>query len=114
MPVYRPSPKHCEPITAEKPGTKCPAWSVPIAQQLLDESVQAGGKRVATRDGVAFVARVTNPEQDVWHGYPEAWDQIDMATKLSWQREGKVTKRQLRRWATRDQIGKLWRDDNDD
>src|SRR3954463_7986323 len=78
-PRYRPSGKHCEPITAEKPGTKCPSWSIGIAQDLLENSIQVGDKRFATHGGLAFVAQITEGQTDVWHGYPEAWDKVPIA-----------------------------------
>lgn len=113
MPVYAASPKHCEPITAERPGTKCPGWSASAAQELLDESVRMGDKRVATRNGLAFVAALTNSEQDIWHGYPEAWDAIGPAIKRAWLQEGRITPRDLRRWSTRKKVAGAWREYHD-
>jgi len=63
---YHPSPKHCEHLTAQKPGTKCPRWSAIRAQELLDQSEAMGDKRVATRHGIAFVAQPTG--DGTWHG----------------------------------------------
>jgi hypothetical protein len=110
--VYTASPKHCEPITAQRPGTKCPAWSGAVAQELLNESIPMGGKRVATRNGIAFVAAVTDRMQDVWHGYPEAWDAIEPVIKRRWLDEGRITRRDLRRWATGKKVAEAWRDDD--
>jgi hypothetical protein len=59
LPQYEASSKHCEPITAQKPGSKCPAWSAPMAQALLNGSEEMGQKRVATAQGIAFVAQRT-------------------------------------------------------
>lgn len=80
--------------------------SVAEAQQLLDASVEMGGRRVATRDGIAFVAAVTNSgaKPPVWHGYPEAWDNIEIDIKRQWIAEGKISRRDLRRYATRRDI----------
>lgn len=100
--VYKASGKHCEPITAEKPGLKCPRWSKDIAQELLDESEPWGEKRIATRDGVAFVAQDTR--DGTWHGYPEAWDNIDQSIKMRWKREGKIKKKHLRRYGTQEEL----------
>src|SRR5437870_11205025 len=98
-PRYEASNKHCEPITAQKPGTKCPVWSAPMAQDLLDRSEPMGQKRVATERGIAFVAQRTHPDyRNVWHGYPEAWDQIDVDIKRRWLSQGLVSNRDLRRW----------------
>jgi hypothetical protein len=100
---YEPSPKHCEPITAEAPGVKCPAWSAPIAQELLEESVKIGEKRFATRQGVAFVGQLTRESEDeeIWHGYPEAWDRVDVGLKRRWLTEEKIPRRDLRQLKTR-------------
>ena len=104
LPIYEASPKHCEPLTAERPGLKCPAWSRDIAQQLLDASVEWGNKRVATYRGVAFVAQRTTPNDDVWHGYPEGWDKIEFSIKMNWLRAGLIKRRHLRQFATRRQM----------
>ena len=103
MLVYFASAKHCEPITAQKPGLKCPAWSAAVAQELLDESERWGEKRVATRNGVAFVAQ-SDSEGKVWHGYPEAWDVIDPRIVRRWKQQGKVKPRDLRHYASRRQL----------
>ena len=84
--TYRASEKHCEPLTAQKPGTKCPRWSATRAQELLDQSEPMGEKRIATYQGLAFVAQYGN--DGTWHGYPEAWDKIDGAVRRRWLAEG--------------------------
>ena len=106
--VYSPSNKHCEPLTAQKPGTKCPRWSAARAQELLDDSVIMGVKRVATRHGLAFVAQRTG--DGTWHGYPEAWDKIDAEIRTSWLTENRIKRRELRQWATREDIRKAWKE----
>lgn len=69
------------------------------------------GKRVATERGVAFVAQRTYPdERNVWHGYPEAWDKISVQIKNRWLTEERVTKRDLRRWRTREDIRLAWQE----
>lgn len=105
-PSPKPSPKHCEPITAERPGSKCPSWSVDIAQALLDGSVLVGGKRFATRDGVAFVGQLTrlSDRGEIWHGYPEAWDRIPLSVKAGWKAAGLVRRRDFRRLKTRKDV----------
>lgn len=104
--IYEPSPKHCEPITAERPGSKCPDWSVGDASAMLKESYRIGKKRFATRSGVAFVAQLTRSTEtmEVWHGYPEAWDRIPPSLKDRWRRDGLVTRRDLRRLRSRADI----------
>jgi hypothetical protein len=104
---YQPSPKHCEPITAAKHGTKCPNWSAADAQRLLDTSVAMGQKRVATARGLAFVAQCD--PNGVWHGYPEGWDAIDRTIKDQWKRNGLVTGRQLKDWATTEDVRHAWK-----
>lgn len=108
--LYEASNKHCEPITAEKPGTKCPKWAAPVAQRLLDLSVTMGEKRVATCRGIAFIAQKTHPEGNVWHGYPESWDKIDGAIKALWLEKKYVTRSDFRRWAKRSQVEKAWKE----
>ena len=93
--TYRPGEKHCEPLTAQKPGTKCPRWSAARGQELLDESEPMGGKRVATRHGLTFIAQYGN--DGTWHGYPESWDKIDSAIRNRWLAEGRIRGRDLRR-----------------
>lgn len=71
-----------------------------------------GKKRVATERGIAFVAQRTYPdERNVWHGYPEAWDQISVDVKNCWLSEGRITKRDLRRWKTREAVQAAWSKD---
>ena len=109
--TYRPSEKHCEPLTARKPGTKCPRWSAARAQELLDESEQMGEKRVATRNGLAFVAQSGN--DGTWHGYPESWDKIDGVIRNRWLAEGRIRRRDLRQWASRDNVRGAWKELDD-
>jgi hypothetical protein len=104
--IYRPSPKHCEPITAARPGTKCPAWTRDVAQELLDGSVSDGDKRFNTREGLAFVAQSTG--DGTWHGYPEAWDQVPERIRRAWLDEGRVRSRDLRRWARLRDVRMAW------
>ncbi len=83
-----------------------------MAQALLDRSEPMGQKRVATEGGIAFVAQRTYPdERNVWHGYPEAWDQISVDIKRRWLSEGRVTRRDLRRWNTREAVQLAWTED---
>lgn len=104
--VYEASERHCEPITAENPGVKCPAWSVSIAQDLLDAAEPVGNTLQATYNGVGFVARKTRTtaEGEVWHGYPEAWDRMDLKLKKRWREQGKIRSKDLRSYATRHQV----------
>lgn len=104
--VYEPSPRHCEPITAENPGVNCPHWSVSIAQELLDSAQPVGNRLEATRDGIGFVAQRTRTTggQEIWHGYPEALDMMDTRLKSKWLKDGLVTRRDLRTYKTRRQV----------
>lgn len=104
--VYKASPRHCEPITAQNPGVKCPALSLVDAQRLLDGAQAVGETLQATMLGVGFVARITSWAEgvEVWHGYPEAWDRMDIALKARWLREGSIQRRDLRRYKTREQV----------
>ncbi len=104
--IYEPSPRHCEPITAETPGVKCPPWSVAVAQELLNKAKLVGGALQATENGVGFVGRLTleTAEGQVWHGYPEAWDAMDPDLKKRWLAEKVISKRDLRTYKTRRQV----------
>ena len=104
--IYEPSQRHCEPITAQNPGVKCPKWSAAIAQALLDEAQPVGEKLQATRRGVGFVAQRTGTTEDgeVWHGYPEAWDKMDAGLKKQWLDAGLISRKDLRGYKTRQQV----------
>ena len=104
--IYEPSPRHCEPITAQNPGVKCPKMSVKIAQELLDKAQPVGEKLQATCEGVGFVAQRTRitEEGEVWHGYPEAWDKMNTKLKKQWLESGLITRRDLRGYRTRQQV----------
>ena len=104
--IYKPSPRHCEPITAESPGVKCPKWSVDIAQELLDAAEPVGNTLQATRDGVGFVARFERLTEagEIWHGYPESRDRMDGRLKEKWIASRLVSRRDLRTYRTRRQI----------
>lgn len=104
--IYEASPRHCEPITAQNPGVKCPKWSVEIAQELLDSACLVGRKLQATRDGVGFVGMRTRTSGDteIWHGYPEAWDKMDHKLKIKWLEEGLISKKDLRTYRTRENV----------
>ena len=104
--IYEASPRHCEPITAENPGVKCPKWSAPIAQELLESAQPVGKTLQATHSGVGFVAQRTRTTNDgeYWHGYPEAWDRMDAKLKKQWLEDGRITRRHLRTYRTRRQV----------
>ena len=67
---YESNPKHSDPWQRGRRGTLCPPDVRPLAQQLLDASVEVGSKRYATHNGVAYCAQ--GNRSDVWHGYPVA------------------------------------------
>lgn len=104
--IYDPSPRHCEPITAENPGVKCPDWGASIAQGLLTMAEPVGNAVQATHGGVGFVGRLTRvtDEGEIWHGYPEAWDRMDIDLKQKWLQEKVISKRDLRTYKTRRQV----------
>ena len=104
--IYKASPRHCEPITAQSPGLKCPQWSASIAQEILNSAEPVGNTLQATRDGVGFVARKTQTTDDgvVWHGYPEAWDRMDFELKKRWKAEGLIKGKDLRAYKTRRKV----------
>ncbi len=63
-----------------------------------------GEKRVATCEGVAFVAQKTHTDHDIWHGYPVGWDEVDVSIQNQWKREKRIRNRDLRRYETREQV----------
>lgn len=104
--IYEASERHCEPITAQNPGVKCPKWSVEVAQELLDSAFPVGRRLQATHGGVGFVGMRTRTSGDVeiWHGYPEAWDKMDQKLKQKWLEEGLISKKDLRTYRTRENV----------
>lgn len=94
-------------------GTLCPRWTHEAASQgfagdpyshpwerteahaMLAESVLDGGRRYATREGIAFVAV---PSGDgTWHGYPVPWQDVPRHIGDAFVSEGRVTRHQIRR-----------------
>lgn len=104
--IYDPSPRHCEPITAENPGVKCPDWSAAVAQELLENAVFVGNALQATQGGVGFVGRLTRATEEgvIWHGYPESWDRMDFDLKQKWLNEKVISRRDLKNYKTRRQV----------
>ncbi len=75
---------------------------------MLDESAVAGEKRFATRQGLAFAAQRTYPPAEVWHGYPESRDKVPETLRNAWLREGRIRRRDLRRWWTAEAVHLAW------
>lgn len=120
---YRGSQKHKNRPIAERKGTLCPEWThrtagsgyghdpfthpweTTVAQALLEESIlpDAGRHRFATSKGIAFEAKPTG--DGTWHGYPIPWEAVPADIVDRWLDDGKVTRRQVK---------KYWRDDEDD
>ena len=73
------------------------------AQEILESAEPVGNTLQATYKGVGFVARRTRTTSEgvIWHGYPEAWDKMDLELKKRWQEEGLIHRRNLRAYATR-------------
>ena len=46
----------------------------------------------------------TTSEGVVWHGYPEAWDKMDLELKKRWRKEGLIRRRDLRDYAARRKV----------
>lgn len=71
-------------------------WQETQAHALLKESVLAqDGRRYATGRGVAFVAVVSGDGS--WHGYPVPWQDVPRNVRDGFVREGRVTRREIRR-----------------
>jgi hypothetical protein len=94
---YESNPKHREPWHHGRSGTLCPRWSWEQAQAILDASVLAdnGQGRYGVLDGMAFEGREHRP--DLWHGHPVAWNEVPPKIVGQWLREGRVTRREIKR-----------------
>ena len=69
-------------------------WERTQADAMLTESVLDGGRRYATRKGVAFVADPSG--DDTWHGYPVPWQDVPRNVRDAFVSEGRVTRHQIR------------------
>ena len=62
---------------------------------MLANSVLDGGRRYATRRGIAFVAVPSG--DDTWHGYPVPWQDEPRHIRDAFVSEDRVTRHQIRR-----------------
>lgn len=77
-------------------------WKQTQAHAMLTESVLEGGRRYATREGIAFVAV---PSGDgTWHGYPVPWQDVPQQVRDAFVNEDRVTRRQTRQTVGRADI----------
>ncbi len=92
--------KHKHPWQRGRRGSMCPANMSPEEAQALLEAGEALPGRVAPRwstDGIkAFVAR--QHAADRWHGHPVAWKEVPARLTSAWISEGRVKKRDVRRY----------------
>lgn len=131
--VYRGSPKHKNRPATGRKGTLCPewshtagavrlqndmeahVWSATAARNLLAESELdplGSRKRYATRSGVAFAGHDT--KDGTWHGYPVPWNDVPSELKDRWRAEGRVTRKDLRRYSDRLDTDIEWALESDD
>lgn len=92
---YKSNPKHSEPWQRGRRGSLCPKEVRPLAQKLLDASVQVGAQRYAIHEGKAYCAQEYPP--GTWHGYPVGWKQVPHALRAAWIKEDSVRKRDIKR-----------------
>lgn len=64
------------------------------------------GRRFATARGMAFEAKST--EDGTWHGYPIHWVDVPNELRRQWLREGKVTRREIKRFMSFDKNDIHW------
>lgn len=104
--IYERSGRHSEPITAQNPGVKCPPMSYSDAQKILDSAERVGNTLQATHAGVGYVARRTRITKDgeIWHGYPEAWDKMNLNLKKRWLKQGLIKRRDIRKYKSREKV----------
>ena len=76
------------------------------ANDLFKDSLPMGEtRRVATRNGIAFMGQKTHPgDQNIWHGYPVEWSRIDQSIIDRWRGEGKIRNRDIDKLNTRKKI----------
>ncbi|WP_316181478.1 hypothetical protein [Bradyrhizobium sp. SZCCHNRI1009] len=130
---YRGSNKHKNRPANGRKGTLCPEWThktpdggygndpfnhnwlKTVAHQLFEESKpdpDGSGKRYATLRGIAFASQKT--DDGTWHGYPEPWNKVPSELKDNWLQQGKVTKRELKRYSGVSEQNVSWALDSDD
>ncbi|MFW6106887.1 MAG: hypothetical protein ACOC8H_01875 [bacterium] len=93
---YESNPKHSEPWQIGKRGSICDNEVRPHAAELLRESVLWEGKRYAVFEERPYCAQEHLPGR--WHGYPVGWVEVPAKLALQWQREGRVSKRNRRKY----------------
>lgn len=93
---YESNPKHSDPWQPGRKGSICDEEVKPHADELLEGSVADGNKRYAVFKGRAYCAQEHEP--GVWHGYPVGWIEVPYRLQKRWRIEGKVTKRQLKKY----------------
>lgn len=92
---YEGNPKHKEPWQRGRRGSLCPKEiDLTLAQELLQQSEAADGKRFAAYNGKAYCAMEHG--EGVWHGYPVGWSEVPpKVCNLLIQKE-QVTRREIK------------------
>lgn len=93
---YEGNPKHKDPWQRGRQGSLCPKTiGLATAQQLLEHSELEGQARYAVYEGRAYCARQHG--NDLWHGYPIGWSEVPPGIRTHWEREGRVTRRDIKK-----------------
>jgi len=91
--VYESSDKHSDPAQPGARGSLCDKAVRPLAQQLLNGSVQIGRRRFAFHEGKAYCAKEHSPRH--WHGHPVGWKEVPAKLRTMWTKDGKISKREV-------------------
>jgi len=94
---YESNAKHTEPWQQGRKGSMCPkSITSDRAQELLNESVQEGGKRYATDGERAYCAQ--EHRDGFWHGYPVGWREVPVKVRRKFETDGKVSPRMIKKY----------------
>ena len=81
-------------------GTLCPLMTQDEAQQLLEDSVQAGRARYNVSGEYCFKSfshATTNEGETLWHGFPIKWSDLPTEAKNQLIAKGRLTNKQYRK-----------------
>lgn len=91
------NPKHKPVPSPGKRGSICPPLAPNAVQALLEKSIQVGRKRYASDGNAAFCAHCHDATNDIWHGFPVSWNEVDPRARRQLVDAGQVDKRVVRR-----------------
>lgn len=67
------------------------------AQQLLNESVEAGRSRFNVLGEHCFQANCDNTAESLWHGFPIKWSDLPLEAKNQLIAKGQLTNKEFRK-----------------